>query len=156
MRHRGGRGFRVGVMRRIIASVLLLFIATSAEAKEVLRGPVEAEVVRVVDGDTLLVRAEIWLGQTVEVDVRLAGIDAPEIKGKCAAEREGAERARDYLVSLAEGRNVRLTDIRRDKFGGRVIAHVSNDETPDFSAALRAQGLARSYEGGKRGRWCEA
>jgi len=133
----------------------LILVVSPAEAKDTLRGPVEAQVLRVVDGDTLAVKAEIWLGQTVEIDVRLAGIDAPELKGKCPQEREGATRARDYLARLSEGGAVRLTNVRRDKFGGRVIANVSNDATPDFSAALRAQGLARTYDGAKRGGWCQ-
>lgn len=140
---------------RFLVSLAVLMAASPAEAKDVLRGPVEAEVLRVVDGDTLAVRAEIWLGQTVDVDVRLAGIDAPELRGKCPQEREGAARARDYLARLSDGGPVRLTNIKRDKFGGRVIANVSNDATPDFSAALRARGLARGYDGDKRGSWCE-
>lgn len=139
----------------VFASAAFLFLMPPAEAKDAIRGPVEAEVVRVVDGDTLAVRAEIWLGQTVDVDVRLAGIDAPELRGKCPQEREGAARARDYLARLSDGGPVRLTNIKRDKFGGRVIANVSNDATPDFSAALRARGLARGYDGDKRGSWCE-
>ena len=148
------------VQTRLIAKFLfsaLVFPAfpSPSQAKDVLAGPVPAEVVRVVDGDTLAVRAQIWLGQTVEVDVRLAGIDAPEMKGKCPREREGAVEARTYLARLAEGRAVRLTDITRDKFGGRVIAHVASDEAPDFSAALRTRGLARAYDGHKRGSWCE-
>ncbi len=140
---------------RIFVSLVFFAFAAPAEAKDVLAGPVEAEVVRVVDGDTLAVRARIWLGQTVEVDVRLAGIDAPELRGKCAEERARAEAARAFLARLAEGKSVRLTEVARDKFGGRVVAHVASDEAPDFSAALSANGYARSYAGKTRGGWCE-
>lgn len=140
---------------RFFISLVFLALVRPAEARDVLAGPVEAEVVRVVDGDTLAVRARIWLGQTVEVDVRLAGIDAPELRGKCAEERQRAEAARAYLARLAEGKSVRLTEVARDKFGGRVVAHVASDEAPDFSAALSANGHARSYAGKTRGGWCE-
>lgn len=139
----------------VLASLAVLLLASAVEAKDVLSGPVEAEVIRVVDGDTLAVRARIWLGQTVEVDVRLAGIDAPEMKGKCPRERARAEAARAYLARLAEGKPVRLTHVTRDKFGGRVIANVASDEAPDLGAALRTRGLVRRYDGGKRGSWCE-
>ena len=70
-----------------------------APAAEVLSGPVPARLVRVVDGDTVVVRARIWLGQEVEIHVRLAGIDAPELRGKCARERALAVRARDFVVA---------------------------------------------------------
>jgi len=143
------------IFAHTLATLVFLGSVSSAQANDVLRGPVEAQVIRVVDGDTLKVKAEIWLGQTVEVEVRLAGIDAPELKGKCPQEREGAARARDYLARLAESGQTRLTNIKRDKFGGRVIANVSNDETPDFSAALLAHGFARAYGGAKRESWCE-
>ena len=138
----------------ILASFGFAASASLAQARDEIRGPVEAQVIRVVDGDTLVVKAQIWLGQTVEVEVRLAGVDAPELKGKCREEREGAIRARDYLARLSASGHVRLTDIKRDKYGGRVIANVSTDDTPDFSAALRAHGLARAYGGAKRGSWC--
>lgn len=54
---------------------------------------------------------------------------------------------------LAAGRtwSDRLTNIKHGKFRGCVVANVSNDGTPDFSAALRA----RAYGGAKRGSWCE-
>ncbi|MDR3498532.1 MAG: thermonuclease family protein [Parvibaculum sp.] len=132
----------------------LAFAPLAARAADVIAGPVEAEVVNVVDGDTLKVRAKIWLGQTVEVDVRLAGIDAPELHGACDREREAALAAKDALAALTGGGKVRLTDIRRDKFGGRVIAHVGGDGAEDLSAALLAQHFARAYGGGKRGGWC--
>jgi endonuclease YncB( thermonuclease family) len=132
----------------------LAFAPLAARAADVIAGPVEAEVLRVVDGDTLKVQAKIWLGQTVEVDVRLAGIDAPELHGACDREREAALAAKDELAALTSGGKVRLTDIRRDKFGGRVIAHVGGEGAEDLSAALVARHFARAYGGGKRGGWC--
>src|SRR3546814_10238300 len=88
------------MIRRFI-SFLLIFIpllSQGARAAEVIEGPVAAEVVRVIDGDTLKLKVHIWLGQTVEVDVRVAGIDTPELRGKCPSERAKAEEARDYLA----------------------------------------------------------
>ena len=58
-------------------------------------GPIPAEILDVLDGDTIAVRATIWLGQAVETHVRLSGIDAPELRAHCAEEKEKAEAARD-------------------------------------------------------------
>ena len=58
--------------------------ATAAQAgSEVLAGPVPARILRVIDGDTLRVRTRIWLGMDMEIDVRINGIDAPELRGRC-------------------------------------------------------------------------
>lgn len=135
---------------------LALFTAPDLRAGEVIEGPVAANVVRVVDGDTLKLKVHIWIGQTVEVDVRVAGIDAPELKGKCPAERTKAAEARDYLDSLVGGRAIRIAQIRNDKYGGRVIADVTEPEAGDIATAMLARGLARTYDGGKREPWCEA
>ncbi len=110
----------------------------------------------VINGDTLAVRARIWLGQEVSIRVRLAGIDAPELRGRCDAEQELAERAKAYLSAMVGGGSVTLSEVRYGKFAGRVIARVANAAGEDLSQALVAAGLARPYEGGRRESWCGA
>jgi endonuclease YncB( thermonuclease family) len=124
-----------------------------AGAAELLPGPVPARVERVIDGDTLDVRAAIWLDQWVSVRVRIDGVDAPEMRGSCAAERSRAAEARAYLARRLMGTEVRLTAIAYDKYGGRVRAMVS-DATGDIAAALIAKGYARAYHGRRRASWC--
>lgn len=137
----------------------LLAPATQA-AEKPLSGPIAAQVERVVDGDTLAVRARIWLGQEVRVNVRIANIDTPELRGGCAQERELAGRAQQHLRTLlhnADGASedqVMLYDIAQDKFGGRVLARVTSVRGADLAQSLLQAGLARSYGGGKRGGWC--
>jgi micrococcal nuclease len=125
----------------------------------VLSGPVPAVVVEVVDGDTLRVRARIWLDQDVTTSVRLAGVDAPEMHGACRREREIARRAQAFVASqLApagdHGASVRLRDLRYGKYARRVIARVETAAGLDLGAALLAAGLARPYDGGARAGWC--
>lgn len=129
-------------------------LVSRGDAADTLEGPVEAEVLHVIDGDTLALRVHIWIGQTVDMNVRIAGIDAPELHGKCASERERAEAARDFLTRLVSGQRLRLEDVRNDKYGGRVIAEVRDTKGDDVAEALLSRGLARSYEGGRRGSWC--
>jgi len=118
-------------------------------------GPVRAEVTRVVDGDTFEANAAIWLGQSIEIRVRIAGVDAPELHARCDAERDMALAAKDWLSRRIEGGDVRLSAVRYDKYGGRVDATV-HDGKGDVGEALIAAGLARPYHGGHRGGWCEA
>jgi endonuclease YncB( thermonuclease family) len=113
-------------------------------ASSAFEGPVRAEVVRVVDGDTFQARAEIWLGQSIDVRVRIAGVDAPELHARCDAERALAEAARSWLERRIEGAEVRLSSVHYDKYGGRVDA-VVRDAGGDVGASLIAAGLARPY-----------
>jgi endonuclease YncB( thermonuclease family) len=122
-------------------------------AGETLEGPYEAAIVRVVDGDTLRVRARIWLGTDVELLVRIDGIDTPEIRGKCAREKELAARARAMTESLVAGGAVRLHDVRYGKYAGRIVARVVADGA-DIADLLLAAGLAHPYDGGSRAGWC--
>ena len=148
-----------------MAGVLLLVAAASDEAglspaaervaAEALAGPVFAVVQRVVDGDTIEVRAAIWLGQTLVVRVRIDGVDAPEMEARCAQERKWALAARDYLAHRLDGAAVRLTRVVYDKYGGRVRAEVA-DAKGDIATDLLAAGLARPYHGERREPWCAA
>jgi len=119
-----------------------------------LRSGHPAEVLRVHDGDTFEARVRIWPGMEVTTKVRLRGIDAPEMRGKCETERSKALAARDALARiLAEG-HVGVSRIGQDKYGGRVDADASTTRTPDVGQALLARGLARRYDGGRRKSWC--
>ena len=108
----------------------------------------------VIDGDTIQVRARIWLGQDVETRVRLDGADAPELNGGCESARRLARRARDFVRALADGGRVILSHITYGKYAGRVLARVRVPGGEDFSDALIAAGLARPYGGGRRRSWC--
>jgi endonuclease YncB( thermonuclease family) len=126
----------------------------AAKGAAVMPGPIAAEVVDVLDGDTLMVRATIWLDQAVETHVRLEGVDAPELHARCPQEREKAVAARELMRGLVRGGQVRLFDVRNDKYGGRVRAHVLNAAGNDLASALLAAGLARPYHGERRESWC--
>ncbi len=125
-----------------------------SSTSEIIRGPVSAEVLRVMDGDTIVVRARIWLGQDIETRVRLDGVDTPEMNGKCERERRMALKARDWVASLAAGGKVILRDIQYGKYAGRVVARVEAPDGEDFSHSLLRAGLGRPYDGRRRP-WCK-
>lgn len=129
-------------------------VAAAPRPPAELRSGHPAEVLRVHDGDTFEARVRIWPGMEVTTKVRLRGIDAPEMRGKCDTERSKALAARDALARvLAEGQ-VGISRIGQDKYGGRVDADVSTAHTSDIAQELLARGLARHYDGGRRKSWC--
>ena len=120
-----------------------------------LAGPYVGAVERVVDGDTIAVRVTVWLEQDLRVLVRVRGIDAPELRGRCTSEKERAADATAALGRLVAGGSVVLTEIEGDKFYGRVVADVVTLEGRDIAAALVQGGFARPYDGSARQGWCD-
>ena len=142
-------------LRLILAALFtVLPIAAPSIARENpvrnrVEGPVDAELISVIDGDTLLVNARPWPQHTIAVLVRIRGIDAPEMKSKCEASRRAAERAKDTLSRLATGR-IQLTNISGDKYFGRIVADVTAGGDTDIGTAMIGSGLARYYDGGRK------
>lgn len=138
----------------VVTLFLILGVATpkSAAGAEI-GGPVTAHVVRVVDGDTVLVEAMPWPDHKVSTYVRLRGIDAPELRSKCPAFREAARRAKSELTGMIDGQQiVLLTAISGDKYFGRVVADLTLEDGTRPAEQLLKIGLAEPYQGRSKGR----
>jgi len=120
----------------------------------VIKGAYAGDLLRVIDGDTFEARVHLWPGLDITTKVRLRGIDAPELKARCAEERSRAEAARDALAALLAEGDLTVRDVGIDKYGGRVLAAAATRLTPDVSTALLHKGVARAYGGGRRDGWC--
>lgn len=111
-------------------------------------------IVGVYDGDTIRVRIENWppiIGESI--GVRVNGIDTPEIRGKCPAEKSLARKARSFTRTVVTGaQQVELRNLRRDKYF-RLLADVCVDGKA-LSEMLLEKGLGHPYEGGRKGSWC--
>lgn len=128
-----------------------VLFGTNGGAAEKIAGPVTAELIRVVDGDTVLVSAMPWPDHHVTTYVRLRGIDAPELKSRCPAIRSAAQQARSTLTDLLNASPVvALTDISGDKYYGRVVAAITLADGSDPAAALLSAGLVDRYRGGRK------
>lgn len=137
---------------RVIYILLTLVVCSPQAQAETLPGPFRARVVRVIDGDTLIAEVGLWFGQSVIEHIRIAGIDAPEMKGRCPSEIEAARSARQYLSGLVGTGQIELIDVRREKYG-RALARVMAGGF-DISTQMIEAGYARPYLGGKRLSWC--
>lgn len=141
-------------MHKLILLSLAAFGLAPASYADRLPGPIPAEVIRVVDGDTIKVRAMIWVDQTVEVSVRLRGIDAPELfRPKCSAEKSLGYSAKQAVSHVAPvGSQITLSEVTRDKYGGRVVATVGIGAGKTLGGYLLANGQAIVM--GDKKPWC--
>lgn len=135
----------------ILALLGAIFTDRQSMAAEKIAGPVAAELIRVIDGDTVLVSAMPWPDHHVTTYVRLRGIDAPELKSRCPAIRNAAEQAQSTLTSLLNASPVvALSDISGDKYYGRVVAALTLADGSDPAEALLSAGLVDPYRGGRK------
>ena len=91
--------------------------------------------VKVIDGDTFQINSE---------RVRVVGIDAPEMKGACAAEIRKARMAKDRAAELISTSKVTIERKGRDKYR-RTLARISVNGR-DLGDILMKEGLARKWE----------
>ena len=140
----------VAVMRIFIGAIFCILFCGAASA-------MPARVGRVIDGDTFSATVFLDGDVRVSVRVRIRDVDTPEIHGKCAAEREMAARARDKLSQMIPmGTMVELTNVKDDKYLGRIDANVADTRGADVGKTLIRAGLGRPYHGGKRAGWCSS
>jgi len=114
------------------------------------------KIVKVYDGDTVTVSARLYITekQTTKLfrfNVRLRGIDSPEIKSKNANERILAIEARDGLQSLIMNQVVTLENVAYDKYG-RILADIITKEGVNVSDWMLGNDYAVKYNGGTKHR----
>jgi len=155
-------------MRSELIVFIVLFFASCAShpgpTKETSENSFsDVEFVSCYDGDTCyfnLTGVHPLFGK--RIGVRLRGIDTPEIKGKCEAEKKKAKEARDFLsqilsgsgkISLEDSQRINLANAKRGKYF-RIIASVVADGR-DVSELLLEKDFAVPYHGrGPRADWC--
>ena len=142
------RYLKIGVTFLLLCPVALASDSNGYGDVEVLK------VIAVYDADTFRVDITGWpdiIG--ANMPIRANGFDAPEIRGKCQAEKDAAHLARDLTVNALKGADVvELRNMRRGKYF-RIIADVYVDGESLRDLHLAA-GTARPYSGGKREGWC--
>jgi len=138
-------------------SLLILFfilVTTNVHAKDY-GNTIVSEVTSIYDADTFRVTIKGWPKVSGErIPVRIKGIDAPEIRGKCQAEKVAARKAKQFTVKeLRSAKVIELKNMERGKYF-RILANVYVDGK-SLGDALISAGHARAYDGGTRGGWCE-
>lgn len=103
-----------------------------------------AEVLRVIDGDTLHLSVDLGCDVSVNMTVRLVGIDTPElptVEGKAALDA-----VRTWLAEHDNRLVVRTVKDKREKFG-RYLADLLPEgaDAPTLCAYLLETGHARPY-----------
>lgn len=142
---------------RLLALLLLLSFTTNAESiRNKNHGTlIASEVTSVYDGDTF--RANIkglhsLIGE--RIGIRVAGVDTPEMRGKCKQEKALARQAKKVTVdALRSAEIIELRNTKRGKYF-RIVADVYVDNK-NLTDILIMSGLGVAYDGGTKAKdWC--
>lgn len=126
----------------LITRILVFLVLTAIPAAGAGFLPMPADVVKVLDGDTVRVKVAIWIDQEILVSVRLPGIDAPEVfRPECAQEKKHGELARIFAEDFLDGHDITIHDMERGKYAGRIVARIEADGR-DLGTALLDANLA--------------
>lgn len=116
-----------------------------------------AEVVNVIDGDTLDLLVDLGFNIHHSIRVRLNGVNTPESRTSDIKEKELGLKAKDFTKDWTVRHPVVYVSTVKDKKEkfGRILAQVYSD--PDKTACLNedliGSGYARPYNGEKRNGW---
>lgn len=101
-----------------------------------------AEILRVVDGDTVHARVDLGLDVRIDLTLRLARINAPEL---ATADGSAAKQTLEWIVA-AQGGTLTLRTLRdrREKYG-RYLAEFVDSAGNSVNEQLVAAGAAQWY-----------
>ena len=144
-------------MKKILAILLLVPMLALAQGKQKQGVVYDAQIVRVNDGDTVVIAAPFLPAPLKpELAVRIFGVDTPEkgFRAQCPAEDARGKAATEFTknaVATSQQRQVVLYDW--DKFGGRVLGDIVLNGV-SLRAMLIQNGFAREYYGEAKQSWC--
>jgi len=110
----------------------------------------EGVVVKVYDGDTITVASKLPYPESpmYRFQVRLNGIDAPEIKGSNEDEKLAAVYAKNEMIHLVMNKTVQLRNVDTEKYG-RLLADVYVGEL-HVNGWMLDNKLVVPYDGGTK------
>jgi micrococcal nuclease len=109
-----------------------------------------ATALNVVDGDTVDFAVDLGFDTTLNVRVRLNGVDTPEIHSKLIENRVRAQSAKKFVSDAILNKQVVLKTYKVDKYGRYLADIFVNDNPVSINEQLIAAGHATSYDGGKK------
>jgi len=142
----------------IAATALLATPPLAADPLATVTGPIAGIVAKTIDGDTVEVDAQPWPDMTINVRIRLADIQAPEIfHPGCSAEADAGRAAAVYIQSiLAPGHSVTLHNVRPGKYARRMAADIKIEYGQNVAALLVQAGHAKPWpKNGQKPSWCQ-
>ena len=140
-------------MRSVLRSLVVIFLCSLTSFDAQAYGPYDVIPVRVKDGDTVLIAVDLWPGLTKRINVRLSGINAPEVRTRQACQKRLGLQAKAALEKFLDSGPVVLSTIdwKSTKYAGRINGDLTVNGV-SASQWMLQHGYAVPYHGGHRSR----
>jgi endonuclease YncB( thermonuclease family) len=146
---------------RLVFGILVLFAALAAQAEPSCKHDSKTfrcvKYVRNYDADTITFNIpDVHPLFGKNINVRVKGVDTPEIKGSLPCEKDQARTARRLVENMVKrAHRIDLMNVDRDKYF-RILAYVIIDGQNLKDYLIKNQ-LAYIYDGGTKQKinWCE-
>lgn len=142
---------------KFLVATFFIFLSTFALAKEVEMVTYDYQILRIIDGDTVVFKADFLPAPLKpQLSLRIYGVDTPEKswRAECDQEAKHGEAASKFTEKrIKAAQKIRISIYKWDKFGGRVLGDVLLDGE-SLRKLLIEKGFAREYYGDKKKSWC--
>ncbi len=109
-------------------------------AKKIIKPYVyDAEITRVIDGDTFDFKIDLGFSINVKERLRLYGVNTPEIRGP---EKPEGDKVKKYVTNLILGKTFEILVYKKGKYG-RYVADLVLSNKERLSVHLYKKGMAK-------------
>jgi len=109
-----------------------------------------AELIRVIDGDTVDCWIDLGFDIRIQERVRLAGINAPEVRTRDLEEKAKGLKSKEWLISALSEENtsfiITTNNFNRTGKYGRTIGTILLKNGTNINELMLQEGLATIYE----------
>ncbi len=131
-------------------SLLLLGVSSPLFAY----GPYSAEVINVVNAETVKVKVDIWPGQSQVINLHLDGVTTPGKSGSPDCEIALSRQAAAFTKAwLSRSDTIEVSEIKNATLAGNVMGRIRM-KSAYLGDALIAAELGAAYYGGPNSIWC--
>ena len=103
------------------------------------------QVIRVIDGDTIVISIDLGFDVSIIQTIRVNGIDAPENRTTDKQEKVYGIAAKAYVEKWLENKDLIIKTYKDDKYG-RILGDITCDKTKEnLSELMIAAGHAKVY-----------
>lgn len=104
-----------------------------------------AQVIRVIDGDTFEVKIDLGFHISIVEKIRLYGVDTPEIRTRSKSEKEKGLEAKKFVEDVFNNSstNLKIKSYGRDKYGRILADFIIHDKL--LSQLLLENNMAVEY-----------
>jgi endonuclease YncB( thermonuclease family) len=144
-------------MKKLLAVIFFIpFLAFAAKQPQGVT--YDAKIVRVSDGDTVVIAAPFLPAPLKpELAVRVYGVDTPEkgFRAQCPSEDQRGQAASAFTKNaVASTQKHQVIIYGWDKFGGRILGDMILNGV-SLRSELIKNGFAREYYGEAKQSWCQ-